>query len=157
LVTALATGRVTGLPRRLAAPAPGWELAADVCVVGSGIAGLCVALHARAAGLSVAVVTKVRVDDGSTRWAQGGIAAVLDPADTPDAHARDTETAGVGLCEPDAVSVLVHEGPDRLRQLIDWGAAFDRDPDGRLLLTREGGHSADRIVHAGGDATGSEV
>jgi L-aspartate oxidase len=156
-VTALATGRVTRLPRRLAAPAPGWELAADVCVVGSGIAGLCVALHARAAGLSVAVVTKVRVDDGSTRWAQGGIAAVLDPADTPEAHARDTEVAGVGLCDPDAVSVLVHEGPERLRQLIDWGAAFDRDPDGRLLLTREGGHSADRIVHAGGDATGSEV
>ncbi|SDN49906.1 L-aspartate oxidase [Geodermatophilus sp. DSM 45219] len=148
---------VTGLPTRLAAPAPGWELSADVCVVGSGIAGLCVALHARAAGLSVAVVTKVRVDDGSTRWAQGGIAAVLDPADTPEAHARDTEVAGVGLCETDAVSVLVHEGPGRLRQLIDWGAAFDRDPAGRLLLTREGGHSADRIVHAGGDATGSEV
>ncbi len=156
-MSTLAAGRVTGLPRRLAAPAPGWELAADVCVVGSGIAGLCVALHARAAGLSVAVVTKVRVDDGSTRWAQGGIAAVLDPADTAEAHARDTEVAGVGLCEPDAVSVLVREGPERLRQLIAWGAAFDRDSDGRLLLTREGGHSADRIVHAGGDATGSEV
>ena len=153
----LAAPSVTGLPTRLAAPAPGWELSADVCVVGSGVAGLCVALHARAAGLSVAVVTKVRVDDGSTRWAQGGIAAVLDPADTAEAHARDTEVAGVGLCEPAAVSVLVHEGPERLRQLIGWGAAFDRDPDGRLLLTREGGHSADRIVHAGGDATGSEV
>jgi L-aspartate oxidase len=156
-VSTLAAGRVTGLPVRLTAPAPGWELGADVCVVGSGIAGLCVALHARAAGLSVAVVTKVRVDDGSTRWAQGGIAAVLDPADTPAAHARDTEVAGVGLCEPAAVSVLVHEGPERLRQLIGWGAAFDRDPAGTLLLTREGGHSADRIVHAGGDATGSEV
>ncbi|MGY1820627.1 L-aspartate oxidase [Geodermatophilus sp. SYSU D00079] len=156
-MTTLAAGPVTGLPLRLAAPAPGWELAADVCVVGSGIAGLCVALHARAAGLSVAVVTKVRVDAGSTRWAQGGIAAVLDPADTPEAHARDTEVAGVGLCEPDAVDALVHEGPDRLRQLMDWGAAFDRDASGRLLLTREGGHSADRIVHAGGDATGSEV
>jgi L-aspartate oxidase len=153
----LTTPAVVGLPTRLAAPAPGWELAADVCVVGSGVAGLCVALHARAAGLSVAVVTKVRADAGSTRWAQGGIAAVLDPADTPEAHARDTEVAGVGLCEPDAVSVLVHEGPQRLRQLMDWGAAFDRDPTGRLLLTREGGHSADRIVHAGGDATGSEV
>ncbi|HJX45261.1 MAG TPA: L-aspartate oxidase, partial [Geodermatophilus sp.] len=156
-MTALTTPPVLGLPTRLAAPAPGWELAADVCVVGSGVAGLCVALHARAAGLSVAVVTKVRVDDGSTRWAQGGIAAVLDPADTPDAHARDTEVAGVGLCEPAAVRALVTEGPHRLHQLIDWGAAFDRDPAGRLLLTREGGHSADRIVHAGGDATGSEV
>ncbi|KGH47466.1 aspartate oxidase [Modestobacter caceresii] len=146
-----------GLPRRLRAPAPGWELTADVCVVGSGVAGLCVALHARAAGLSVAVVTKVEVDDGSTRWAQGGIAAVLDPADTPAAHARDTEVAGVGLCDPDAVRALVTEGPERLHQLISWGAAFDRGPTGRLLLTREGGHSTDRIVHAGGDATGAEV
>ncbi|HEX2074717.1 MAG TPA: L-aspartate oxidase [Geodermatophilus sp.] len=153
----LATDRITGLPVRLAAPDPGWELTADVCVVGSGVAGLCVALHARAAGLSVAVVTKVGADAGSTRWAQGGIAAVLDPADTPEAHARDTEVAGVGLCEPDAVRVLVTEGPQRLGQLIGWGAAFDRDPAGRLLLTREGGHSADRIVHAGGDATGFEV
>ncbi len=153
----LAADPVVGLPTRLTAPAPGWELSADVCVVGSGVAGLCVALHARAAGLSVAVVTKVRVDDGSTRWAQGGIAAVLDPADTPEAHARDTEVAGVGLCEPEAVAALVSEGPGRLRQLIAWGAAFDRDAAGQLLLTREGGHSADRIVHAGGDATGSEV
>ncbi|SFP18765.1 L-aspartate oxidase [Geodermatophilus dictyosporus] len=153
----LTTPARTGLPTRLAAPAPGWELAADVCVVGSGVAGLCVALHARAAGLSVAVVTKVRVDDGSTRWAQGGIAAVLDPVDTAEAHARDTEVAGVGLCEPAAVRALVTEGPARLHQLIDWGAGFDRDPAGALLLTREGGHSADRIVHAGGDATGAEV
>jgi L-aspartate oxidase len=156
-VTLAASGTVTGLPLRLAAPGPGWELAADVCVVGSGLAGLCVALHARAAGLSVAVVTKVRVDDGSTRWAQGGIAAVLDPADSPEAHAADTEVAGVGLCEPDAVRALVTEGPERLAQLIGWGAAFDRDAAGRLQLTREGGHSADRIVHAGGDATGREV
>ena len=149
--------RATGLPLRLRAPAPGWELSADVCVVGSGVAGLCVALHARAAGLSVAVVTKVEVDDGSTRWAQGGIAAVLDPADTPTAHARDTEVAGVGLCDPAAVEALVTEGPQRLHQLIAWGAAFDRDGAGHLLLTREGGHSTDRIVHAGGDATGAEV
>jgi L-aspartate oxidase len=142
---------------RLTATAPGWELRADVCVVGSGVAGLCVALHARSAGLSVAVVTKVRVDDGSTRWAQGGIAAVLGHADTPAAHARDTEVAGVGLCDPDAVRALVTEGPERLHQLISWGAAFDRDGAGHLLLTREGGHSTGRIVHAGGDATGAEV
>jgi L-aspartate oxidase len=147
----------TGLPLRLRAPAPGWELTADVCVVGSGVAGLCVALHARAAGLSVAVVTKVEVDDGSTRWAQGGIAAVLSATDTPAAHARDTEVAGVGLCDVAAVQALVTEGPERLHELIAWGAAFDRDGEGRLLLTREGGHSTDRIVHAGGDATGAEV
>jgi L-aspartate oxidase len=154
---AISAQLAAGLPMRLRAPAPGWELSADVCVVGSGVAGLCVALHARAAGLSVAVVTKVQVDDGSTRWAQGGIAAVLDPADTPAAHARDTEVAGVGLCDPDAVQALVTEGPERLHQLINWGAAFDRDGAGHLLLTREGGHSTDRIVHAGGDATGAEV
>ncbi|MBB3676759.1 L-aspartate oxidase [Modestobacter versicolor] len=156
-MTVQAVAQATGLPLRLRAPAPGWELTADVCVVGSGVAGLCVALHARAAGLSVAVVTKVEVDDGSTRWAQGGIAAVLSATDTPAAHARDTEVAGVGLCDADAVQALVTEGPDRLHQLITWGAAFDRDGDGRLLLTREGGHSTDRIVHAGGDATGAEV
>jgi L-aspartate oxidase len=156
-VTSSTVARATGLPLRLRAPAPGWELTADICVVGSGVAGLCVALHARAAGLSVAVVTKVEVDDGSTRWAQGGIAAVLDPADSPAAHARDTEVAGVGLCDRAAVDALVTEGPERLHQLITWGAAFDRDSAGHLLLTREGGHSTDRIVHAGGDATGAEV
>jgi L-aspartate oxidase len=145
------------LPRRLAAADPGWTIEADVCVVGSGIAGLCVALHARAAGLSVVVVTKVNIDDGSTRWAQGGIAAVLDPHDTPAAHLADTLVAGVGLCDADAVRVLVNEGPDRVRELIAFGAEFDRHPDGSLMLTREGGHHANRIIHAGGDATGAEV
>ncbi|HEV7755069.1 MAG TPA: L-aspartate oxidase [Mycobacteriales bacterium] len=145
------------LPRRLAAADPGWTIAADVCVVGSGVAGLCAALHARAAGRSVVVVTKVNIDDGSTRWAQGGIAAVLDPHDTPAAHLEDTLVAGVGLCDPEAVRVLVTEGPDRVRELIAFGAEFDRHPDGSLMLTREGGHHANRIVHAGGDATGAEV
>ncbi|HEY0357184.1 MAG TPA: L-aspartate oxidase [Mycobacteriales bacterium] len=151
-------GTVPGpLPRRLAAADPGWTIDADVCVVGSGIAGLCAALHARAAGRSVVVVTKVNIDDGSTRWAQGGIAAVLDPHDTPGAHLADTLVAGVGLCDEEAVRVLVTEGPDRVRELIAFGAEFDRHPDGSLMLTREGGHHANRIVHAGGDATGAEV
>jgi L-aspartate oxidase len=145
------------LPRRLAAPAPGWSETTDVLVVGSGVAGLTAALHLREQGLHVTVVTKVNIDDGSTRWAQGGIAAVLDPLDTPEAHAFDTEIAGVGLCDPAAVRVLVEEGPARVRELIRIGAAFDRNPDGSLMLTREGGHRADRIVHAGGDATGAEV
>jgi len=126
-------------------------------VVGSGIAGLRTALYARSYGLSVILVTKVNIDDGSTRWAQGGIAAVLDPTDTPAAHAADTHAAGVGLCDPTAVEVLVTEGPGRLRELMDLGAAFDRTADGELALTREGGHNARRIVHAGGDATGAEV
>ncbi|WBB66058.1 L-aspartate oxidase [Micromonospora sp. WMMD812] len=145
------------LPSLLAAPAPGWVETTDVIVVGSGVAGLTAALHLREAGLHVTVVTKVNIDDGSTRWAQGGIAAVLDPTDTPAAHAFDTEVAGVGLSDPAAVRVLVEEGPTRLRELMRIGAEFDRNPDGSLMLTREGGHRADRIVHAGGDATGAEV
>src|SRR5262245_50438501 len=145
------------LPRRLAAPEPGWAETTDVVIVGSGIAGLTCALHLREAGLHVTVVTKVNIDDGSTRWAQGGIAAVLDPLDTPAAHAHATFVAGVGLGDPVAIDTLVTEGPARLRELIRWGAQFDRHPDGSLMLTREGGHLAHRIVHAGGDATGAEV
>jgi len=145
------------LPVRLPAPAPGWTERTDVVVVGSGIAGLTTALSLREAGLHVTVVTKVDIDDGSTRWAQGGIAAVLDPLDTPEAHAADTLVAGVGLCDAAAVQVLVREGPARVRDLIRLGAGFDRHDDGTLMLTREGGHHANRIVHAGGDATGAEV
>ena len=145
------------LPPRLPQPAPGWTETTDVVVVGSGIAGLTTALYLREAGLHVTVVTKVEFDAGSTRWAQGGIAAVLDPLDSPDAHARDTVVAGAGLCDEAAVRVLVSEGPARVRELIRFGAKFDRHPDGTLMLTREGGHRADRIVHAGGDATGAEV
>jgi L-aspartate oxidase len=145
------------LPRHLAAPDPGWTHTTDVVVAGSGIAGLSAALHARAARHAVTVVTKVNVADGSTRWAQGGIAAALDPADSPDEHLADTLAAGVGLCDEAAVRVLVEEGPGRLRELIERGAVFDTDADGRLALTREGGHHRNRIVHAGGDATGAEV
>jgi L-aspartate oxidase len=145
------------LPVRLPAAAPGWSETTDVVVVGSGIAGLTTALHLRETGLHVTVVTKVNIDDGSTRWAQGGIAAALDPLDSPAAHAADTIAAGAGLCDPAMVELMVTEGPARLRSLIRAGAAFDRHPDGTLLLTREGGHRADRIVHAGGDATGAEV
>lgn len=153
----LPTGDQTALPRLLAAPAPGWVETTDVVVVGSGVAGLTAALHLREAGLHVTVVTKVDIEEGSTRWAQGGIAAVLDPHDTPAAHASDTEIAGVGLSDPAAVRVLVEDGPIRLRELMRIGAEFDRNADGSLMLTREGGHRAHRIVHAGGDATGVEV
>jgi L-aspartate oxidase len=142
---------------RLLAPEPGWTLTADVVVVGSGIAGLSAALDAHAAGYRVTVVTKTDLGAGSTRWAQGGIAAVLDPTDTPEEHLRDTLVAGVGICDEVAVRVLVTEGPDRLRALMARGAVFDTGPDGGLELTREGGHHHRRIVHAGGDATGAEV
>lgn len=157
------TGRGNDVPelpsvgRRLLAAEPGWAETTDVVVIGSGIAGLTAALHLREAGLHVTVVTKVDFDGGSTRWAQGGIAAVLDPLDTPQAHASDTMTAGAGLCDAMAVDVLVREGPARIRELIRWGTDFDRGPGGALMLTREGGHHANRIVHAGGDATGAEV
>ena len=141
---------------RLLAPEPGWTAYADTVVVGSGIAGLTAALAARHAG-SVLLVTKARLSDGSTRWAQGGIAAALGRGDTPEAHLADTLTAGAGLCDEDAVRALVTEGPAAVRRLIDRGFKFDTAADGRMSLTREGGHHADRIVHAGGDATGAEV
>lgn len=147
------------IPTRLTAPEPGWVTEADVVVVGSGIAGLTVALRhteLRPAA-KVLVVTKDVLGSGSTRWAQGGIAAVLDPADTPAEHLNDTLLAGVGLCDTQAVRALVTEGPGALRRLIGRGARFDTTDDGALQLTREGGHRRDRIVHAGGDATGAEV
>jgi L-aspartate oxidase len=145
------------LPRRLAAPAPGWTLEYDVIVVGSGVAGLTSALHARAAGYRVLIVTKAQVDEGSTRWAQGGIAAALADDDSPAAHELDTLVAGAGLCDPAAVRALVTEGPDAVRRLIALGARFDTDESGDIALTREGGHLRDRIAHAGGDATGAEI
>ncbi|HET7901634.1 MAG TPA: L-aspartate oxidase [Candidatus Nanopelagicales bacterium] len=145
------------LPQRLTAPAPGWTLDADVVVIGSGVAGLTTALHARAAGYRVLLVTKARVDAGSTRWAQGGIAAALADDDSPAEHELDTLVAGAGLCDPVAVRALVTEGPGAVRRLIELGARFDTDESGDIALTREGGHLRDRIAHAGGDATGAEI
>ena len=143
--------------RRLVAPEPGWFAEADVVVVGSGVAGLSAALELRTKVDRVLVVTKGVLASGSTVWAQGGIAAVLDPTDTVDAHLHDTLVAGAGLCSFPAVEILVNEGPGRVRELMDFGAIFDVGKDGGVSLTREGGHHADRIVHAGGDATGAEV
>ncbi|MFF8672706.1 L-aspartate oxidase [Streptomyces sp. NPDC015242] len=142
---------------RLHAPAPGWSIAADVVVVGSGVAGLTAALRCEAAGLSTVVVTKARLDDGSTRWAQGGIAAALGEGDTPEQHLDDTLVAGAGLCDEEAVRLLVTEGPGAVRRLIETGARFDESTEGGLELTREGGHHRRRIAHAGGDATGAEI
>ncbi|WP_443032695.1 L-aspartate oxidase [Streptomyces sp. DH41] len=142
---------------RLHAPAPGWAIAADVVVVGSGVAGLTTALRCEAAGLRTVVVTKARLDDGSTRWAQGGIAAALGEGDTPEQHLDDTLVAGAGLCDEEAVRTLVTEGPDAVRRLIATGARFDESAEGDLELTREGGHHRRRIAHAGGDATGAEI
>ncbi|WP_028046192.1 L-aspartate oxidase [Cellulomonas sp. URHE0023] len=155
LVQVSSTGAT--LATRLAAPAPGWTVQADAVVVGSGIAGLTAALELRTRVPRVLLVTKDALASGSTVWAQGGIAAALDPSDSPSAHLQDTLVAGAGLCDPRAVEVLVTEGPARVRELVARGAVFDRAPDGSISLTREGGHHADRIAHAGGDATGAEI
>lgn len=144
-------------PRRLVAPKPGWTTSADVVVVGSGIAGLSTALRLRARGATVLLVTKTVLSEGATMWAQGGIAAALADDDSPREHLRDTLVAGVGLCDVAAVTALVTEGPQRVRELARLGAEFDRGLDGRISLTREGGHRRDRIAHAGGDATGREI
>ncbi len=141
----------------LLAPTPGWTARGDVVIVGSGVAGLTAALHARRTGRTVLLVTKGRVEEGSTRWAQGGIAAALADDDTPEEHLHDTLVAGAGLCDVDAVAALVTEGPDCVRNLIGLGAHFDLDSSGAIALTREGGHHRDRIAHAGGDATGAEI
>jgi len=142
---------------KLLAGKPGWTVKADVIVVGSGVAGLTTALNIRSSGLSVLLVTKAKIDEGSTKWAQGGIAAALGPGDTPDQHKKDTLIAGAGLCDTAAVDVLVSEGPEAVRKLIARGAVFDTSETGEIALTREGGHLRNRILHAGGDATGAEV
>lgn len=142
---------------RLTAPAPGWTATADVIVVGSGVAGLTAALELRHTVGKVLIVTKGPLSSGNTVWAQGGIAAALDPEDTPEEHLQDTLAAGAGLCSEPAVRALVTEGPARVRKLVDRGANFDRGVDGGITLTREGGHHRDRIAHAGGDATGAEI
>jgi len=145
------------IPARLTAPEPGWVISADVIVVGSGVAGLTAALRLRQRVDRVLLVTKTVLSEGSTQWAQGGIAAALDPADSADEHLADTLVAGAGVCDEEAVRVLVSEGPARVRELATLGMKFDRGPDGEISLTREGGHGRDRIAHAGGDATGKEV
>lgn len=153
----MSAGSGPRLARSLAAPAPGWTTEADAIVVGSGIAGLTAALELRTRVPRVVLVTKGELSSGSTVWAQGGIAAALDPSDSPGAHLADTLAAGGGLSDPEAVQVLVTEGPARVRELVARGAVFDKAADGDIALTREGGHHADRIAHAGGDATGAEI
>lgn len=131
----------------------------DLLVVGSGVAGLSAAIAgATRHGLRVGIVTKAELSDSTTRWAQGGVAAVLSEVDdSVDLHITDTLVAGAGLCDADAVEILVAEGADRVGVLMDLGAVFDRDAQGRLEFAREGGHSSARVIHAGGSATGAEV
>jgi L-aspartate oxidase len=138
--------------RYLPASSPTWDRHADVVVIGSGAAGMSAALEAAAAGRAVLLVTKGFLGGGSTPLAQGGLAAVLDPADSPAAHVQDTLAAGGGLCDEEAVTTLVGAAPGEIGRLESLGAHFDPGP-----LGLEGGHSHHRIVHAGGDASGAEV
>jgi L-aspartate oxidase len=145
------------LPLQLAAPELTWQRDVDVVVLGSGAAGLAAAIAVRPVR-SVLIVTKDTLDAGSTAWAQGGLAGVLDPTDSFENHVRDTLAAGAGLCDEAAVRELVAEAPKAIRYLTRLGAAFDPGHDGDgPALTMEGGHSHRRIVHAGGDRSGAEV
>jgi L-aspartate oxidase len=139
---------------------PNWTHTADVVVIGTGVAGLAAALAAHRAGRRVVVLSKAHQARGvtATHYAQGGIAVVLpETDDSVDAHVADTLAAGAGLCDPDAVCSIVADGYRAVSELVCDGARFDEVVPGRWDVTREGGHSRRRIVHAGGDATGAEV
>lgn len=124
-------------------------------IVGGGIAGLRAAIGLASAG-RVVLLTKTEPAESNTGYAQGGIAAAMGDDDSPALHGADTIRAGDGLCDESAVRVLVENGPRYVRELIEWGTRFDRDPDGRPALGREAAHSVRRVLHAG-DATGREI
>jgi L-aspartate oxidase len=157
----VARGRASSaVPRSPSGGGEGGRGGLDVLVVGSGVAGLSAAVHlaAAAAGLRVGLLTKAALAQATTRFAQGGVAAALGgDEDSTDLHLADTLAAGAGLCDVDAVRILVDEGPARVHGLIALGAVFDRLPGGELSRAREGGHSTARVLHAGGAATGAEV
>src|SRR5438874_2873880 len=131
---------------------------ADVLVIGGGVAGLRAAIAASETA-DVLVVTKDSIEQSNTWYAQGGIAAVLQPSDSYEMHVSDTESAGAGLCDDRAVQIVIEEGPQRVLELLSWGANFDKQKGNPydLAFTREGGHSFARILHAYGDATGREL
>jgi len=129
----------------------------DVAVVGGGCAGLWTALRAAELGARVCLVSRTPLSQSASYWAQGGLAAALEPDDTPERHAEDTIAAGRGLCRPAAVRVLVDEAPAAVRDLQERGVEFDLDHEGRLALGLEGGHASRRIVHSGGSQTGHEI
>lgn len=128
----------------------------DVVVIGSGIAGLYTALNIDPE-YSCCVLAKESIEISNSWLAQGGIAAAITPSDKPDLHLQDTLVAGAGLCDKGAVEVLVDEGPSDIRNLLSMNVPFDLNSSGELDVTREGGHHMNRIVHAGGDATGRET
>jgi L-aspartate oxidase len=131
----------------------------DVLVIGGGVAGLRAAIAAADAGAEVLLLTKDTVAESNTWYAQGGIAAVLQPLDSYESHIHDTEVGGAGLCDEKAVRIVIEEGPKRVLELLEWGANFDKKLGNAhdLAFTLEGGHSFARIIHAYGDATGKEL
>jgi L-aspartate oxidase len=128
----------------------------DFVIVGAGIAGLRAAIGLAADGARVLVVTKEALDESNTYYAQGGIAVAMSGEEDVALHLDDTVNAGDGLVNREAARVLVEEGPLRVEELLRWGTEFDRE-GGKLMLTREGAHSRNRILHAHGDATGAEI
>lgn len=134
------------------------QIFTDVLVIGTGVAGLRAAVAAAEAGRECIVVTKTGEadEDSNTAWAQGGIAAVVDAADSTESHIADTLAAGADLCDEPAVRTIIEGGPARIRELINWGMRFDLE-GGTLALGQEGAHSRPRILHADGDATGREL
>lgn len=133
------------------------QIFTDVLVIGAGVAGLRAAIEAAEHGADTIVLSKDALRLTNTAWAQGGIAGVMREDDSSDAHMKDTLDAGADLCDEPAVRTVVERGPELVRELIDWGMRFDRDGSGQLLVGREGGHSANRIFHSGGDCTGREL
>jgi L-aspartate oxidase len=130
---------------------------ADLLVAGVGLAGLYAAIQAADRGASVVLISKGSLRSSNSFYAQGGVAAAIGPDDDPGLHLADTLRVGRGLCDPAAVAALVEDGPGRIADLERLGVAFDRGPDGRLELGREGGHGRRRILHAGGSATGAAI
>src|ERR1043166_9600095 len=134
---------------------PAAPLETDFLVIGAGVAGLRAAIELASAG-RVLVLVKREVADSNTQLAQGGIAAALSDEDEVSLHLQDTLVAGDGLCNVEAVRVLVEEGPPRIEEVIEWGTQFDRNGT-KLAFTREGSHGRNRVLHAQGDSTGQEI
>ena len=128
----------------------------DLIIVGSGIAGLYAAIKAREVGLSVLLITKSSIEEASTRYAQGGIAAAVGAGDSPEKHLADTLKAGAGLVDEAAARILCSEAASRIADLARFGVQFD-SIDGQVNLGHEGAHSQPRILHARGDGTGLEI